>query len=217
MIQALLLIPLGLAIACLVLPVPERYSDHPGVSFALLLLLVLTPVLLGISAAIAKQHARIFRRLAVLSPCWLAPLAILNAWTLAPGFPYAYGGYRFFVHWLTKYPNFGPINIDVLLGIVCVLLSSFIPALFASYAVTPRPRRLALLALLAIELPCLVAVIIHLDLALLLAGITILSPTHFMGPVLRLAGAVAMCAATAQICFRKTEQENSGDSHNARA
>jgi hypothetical protein len=208
-IHALALLPLCVALGHLVaVPVFEWYPMHPVLSLTPLFLLVLAPVLVHVSASIATQHARILGRLAALSPCWLAPLAILNAWTLAPGFPYAYGGYGFFLHWLTKYPNFGPINLEVFLGIVCVLLSSLLPAVFASYAITQRPRRLAVLALVALELPCLVAVIINLDFGLLLAGFTILSPTHFMGPVLRLAGAVAMCAATVPICLRKTEQSH---------
>lgn len=212
MIQAVLLLPFGAAVAYLMLRMFDGYPVHPGVSLALSVLLVLTPVLLIISAFIVRQHARILRRLAALSPCSLAPLAILNAWTLAPGFPYAYGGYGFFIHWLTKYPNFGPINFEVFLGIACVLLSSFLPALFASYAITQYPRRLPVLALVALELPCLVAVIINLDFALLLAGFTIMSPSHFMGPVLRLAGAAAMCSAALTICLRKTEQSSGGDS-----
>lgn len=72
-----------------------------------------------------------------------------------------------------------------------MLLSSFLPAVFAIYAITQRPRWLPALVLVAIELACLIAVFIQLDFALLFWGFTVMSPTLFMGPVLRLAGASA--------------------------
>ncbi len=202
--HALLLLPLGAAVVYLVF---GRYPVHPLLSLATLFLLFFAPALLLGFAFVFTQHARILRRLAALSPCCLAPLAILGAWTVAPG-P-GYGGFGYFLHWLTKYPNFGPINIEVLIGILCVLLSSLLPAAFASYAITQRPRRLLVLALVALELACLVAVIINLDFAMLFWGFTVIrSPTLFVGPVLRLAGALAMCAATVMICFGKTEQSH---------
>lgn len=201
-IHALLQLPLCAAAVYLAL---GRYPVHPYLSIATLILLIFVPILLLVSASVAKQHARGLRRLASLSPCFLAPLAVLSAWTPTPG-P-GYGGWGFFLHWLTKYPNFGPINIEVFLGIVCVLLSALLPAVFAGYAITQHPRRLSVLALLALELACLVAVVIKLDLGLLFWGVGLLmGPTLFAGPVLRLSGAVAMCATTLSICLRKTEQ-----------
>ena len=203
-IHALLQLPLCAAAVYLAL---GRYPVHPYLSTATLILLIFVPILLLVSASVAKQNTLRLRRLASLSPCVLAPLAVLSVWTLAPG-P-GYGGWGFFLHWLTKYPNFGPINIEVFLGIVCVLLSSFLPAVFAGYAITQRPRRLAVLTLLALELACLVAVIINLDLGLLFWGFGLfMGPTLFAGPVFRLAGAVAMSVAAARICLRKPEQSH---------
>ena len=202
--HALLQLPLFAAAVYLAL---GRSPVHSYLSAATLILLILVPILLLVSASVAKQHARGLRRLAPLSPCALAPLAVLSAWTTAPG-P-GYGGWGFFLHWLTKYPNFGLINIEVFLGIVCVLLSSLIPAVFAGYAITQHPRRLSVLALLALELACLVAVAINLDVGFLFCGVGLLmGPTLFAGPVFRLAGAVAMSVAAVRICLRKTEQSH---------
>src|SRR3712207_1528853 len=85
---------------------------------ALTLLLYLTPlVLLERSRHRKRIPDRELQHWAVLSPCLLAPLATVYPWAVVPSrVPgIAYGGPRFFLHWLTKYPSLGPINHEVLL------------------------------------------------------------------------------------------------------
>ena len=198
-----MLIPLGLALVYL-FSNPffgglEYYFAQPWAGYVQLTLFIALPVLFVTTGVIFREHAQTLLRFAGLSSCILAPLAVLNAWTLAPGPGVCYGGYGYFIHWLTKYPNFGPINIEVLLGIICVLVSSLVPAVFAAYVLSEHHRRIVILALLLLDVTCLVAVIIKLDIALLLAGFSIDDPIYYMGPVLRIGGAISM---TAEACLK---------------
>jgi hypothetical protein len=196
MTRIILLTPLAVSVAYLLLS-PAWHNLDPllmslftgHVQMALLAALLIVTLVLNWNSRIGAC-SRI--SLPALFACSLTPLAVLNAWTNAPGFPTAFGGYRYFLHWLTKYPNFGPINIEVLLGLLCVVLSSLTPAAFAIFASTGRLLPGIALAFIALELLCLVPVIIKLDIGLLLAGVSFMSPVHFMGPVLRLTGLVFM-------------------------
>lgn len=81
-------------------------------------------------------------------PAMLAPLALIYPWAAIPGhMGVAFGRPRFFLHWLTKYPNLGPINYEVLLGILRILAASFVPAAFAIYRLAAGARRWVLIAL----------------------------------------------------------------------
>jgi hypothetical protein len=203
-----MLLPIGLALVYL-LASPfyddlEYYLSQSWVGYVQLTLFMALPVLFVAAGFIFRHHTQRLMRFAGLSSCILAPLAILNAWTLAPGPGVGYGGYRYFIHWLTQYPNFGPINIEVLLGIICVLVSSLVPAVFAAYVLSEHPRRMVVLALLLLDVTCLIAVIIKLDIALLPAGFSINDPVYYMGPVLRIAGAISM---TAEACLKINPKE----------
>lgn len=204
--QVFILLPLCVAVGYLCLPIFDRYPVHPIVSAVFLLILAILVIAFLISGIVAKRHSKTLQRISILTFCSLAPLAILNAWTLAPRGPYGFGGYGYFLHWLTRYPNFGSINLEVFLGIVCVIISSFLPALLATYSLTKRPSKVLVGFMCFIELLALVAVIVHLDLPMLIVGTKIFSSTFLAGPLLRLAGGSAMVVAAYGVMTRKTEQ-----------
>ena len=93
------------------------------------------------------------------------PLSVIYPWTVAAGgLGPAAGGFPFFIDWLTKYPNWGPINYEVLLGILCVLGASSIPVAFAMYYVLARPPRMWVLGtILALDLIAFIPLMIDLD------------------------------------------------------
>src|SRR4051812_42271524 len=76
------------------------------------------PPLLAIACA-RRSRPDLALLVSLLAPACIAPLAVLYPWTLAPSHlgGIGYGGFTFFRFWLTKYPNWGPINHEVLLGI----------------------------------------------------------------------------------------------------
>jgi hypothetical protein len=97
----------------------------------------------------------------------LAPFAWLYPWALVPPhFPgLAVGGPEFFKEWLVKYPNLGPVNFEVLLGILCILGLGVLPVI----AIYLRSRLLAV-ALWFVVLAMETAVLIRLDAMLLFAA-----------------------------------------------
>ncbi len=106
-----------------------------------------------------------------LVPLFAAPLFILGHWAVMPKhFGPGSGGIEAFIYWLTKYPNFGPINWEVGLGILCVMGAHLLPLAFALLWLMPRkrPTRL-LLALAAAEVILYVPVLVRLDLESLAA------------------------------------------------
>lgn len=117
-------------------------------------------------------------------PLFLTPIAVTGHWAMI-GF--GFGGYGAFVHWLTKYPNIGPVNYEVLLGIICVLGSSFIPVVFAVYNLFSTRRTRMLPILLVFELILYGAVFIRLDLdSLYFSQITFYFPFVIGGPIIRM-------------------------------
>jgi hypothetical protein len=129
------------------------------------LLLVALPIALAQGRPEGRGIGAHARRLAALSPCLIATLSVLYPWTVAPGkgFP-AVGGFSYFIGWLTKYPNWGPINYEVLLGILCMLGASSIPVAFALYHVQARPPRAGVLGtILLLDLVAFIPLVIYLD------------------------------------------------------
>jgi hypothetical protein len=147
------------------------------------------------------------RRLAFLTPCLLAPLAVSSAWTVAPDHlgGAAFEGFAFFLRWLTRYPNIGPINGAVLLGIFCVLGASAVPAGFAVDVLRGHAlgrRRIA--AWLVLDAVAYLPVLIKLDaLTVAFYGSTLgdepralfLPPGSASGAILRLSAFIAMAFA----------------------
>lgn len=103
---------------------------------------------------------------ALLVPCAIAPLAVLGPWTIAPSRlgGVAIGHFPFFLAWLTRYPNVGSINYEVLLGIGAMLGACSMPAFFALYALNARSARPVILGMfVALSLIAYVPVFIRLD------------------------------------------------------
>jgi hypothetical protein len=88
------------------------------------------------------------RRLLHVAFCILSPLGLLFPWVV-------FGGVQAYdwVEWLTKYPDFGPINLEVGLGILCMLVCSLLPFGFGMYYIFGKVlRRNILVMLLVAEL-----------------------------------------------------------------
>ncbi len=127
-----------------------------------------------------------------LSPCFVGPVALVYPWTTVS---IGFGGFDFFVTWLTAYPNFGPINYEVLGGMFCVMASVIVPAMFASYVLgSNQPRPWLLFTMTIGSLICWAAVICRLDYALLYEGlIGNFGPWQVsVGPLLRTAAMLTM-------------------------
>ena len=161
----------------------------------------------------------------LLIPCVLAPLAVVFPWFVAPShFGGALVDLPYFLDWLTRYPNLGPIHYEVALGIGALLGASAMPAFFAAHASrVPRVGPRTALAFLLLQLIAYVPVLLHLDLgALAVASITAIDgPLSLLaseregsielglviasGPLLRLAATAAMLAmAIRALAHRET-------------
>ena len=160
------------------------------------------PTLTVMGAGHSPGRTTRLKTIAVLTPCFVAPLSVLDVWSIVPG-PLGMGmvGFEFFLNWLTKYPNLGPVNYEILLGILCVLGTGAMPVAFALYALLSKKKRGGVLALWAIGsvVPYL-PVLVRLDVSLwwfgamglpTFAGELIL-PTVLYGPMLRTLPLISM-------------------------
>lgn len=96
------------------------------------------------------------------------------------------GGFRFFMHWLTKYPNFGPINYKVALGMVCIVVSSCGAMLLLLHnAVVRRRRPWRIFLMTGIAVGCWIGVLEHLDIRAVQLAIDRRMPYYVIGPILR--------------------------------
>lgn len=103
--------------------------------------------------------------------CFLSPFAVIYPWVITSGTPSAgYGGFLYFIEWLTKHPNLGPINIQVLIGTVCVIGIALLPAIYAYQALAEKPELGKLIFYLSLFLLFFAPVFIRLDLMLWLSG-----------------------------------------------
>jgi hypothetical protein len=134
--------------------------------------------------------------------CAVTPLSVMYPWVAAPdNMGMGFGGYAFFLDWLTKYPNFLRINIEVLLGIICVILSSMVPAVFCYLYTSGKPYQKGLFILAFIEISTFIPVFFKLDWLMILlgtCGIFRLGGTHsnnlvvLAGPFLKLLSFIFM-------------------------
>jgi len=116
------------------------------------------------------QHVR--RRTRGGSPALLAPLALLFPWAAVVGhLGTELGGPEFFHQWLTKHPDLGPVNCEVLLGILCLLGASLAPTVLAIYRLMGGHRRVVVLLLSAATVLAYLPVLIRLDLLLWVIGL----------------------------------------------
>jgi len=164
-----------------------------------LLSLLVLPVLVALPARGHGPAALLSRLLA--TPALLAPIAVCFPWTVAPShLGLAFGEFAFFLHWLTKYPSWGAVNHEVLLGILCVLGCAFLPWLAAALRLHGNSGRGPQAVLLGLVLIPYVPVLIRLDATLFLAGVLggrmpfQPGPPIWVtfGPVLRLASILSM-------------------------
>ncbi len=129
--------------------------------------------------------------------CSTAPLALLFPWAVAAGpVPGAYAGMPYFLGWLTRYPNFGPVNIEVLAGTAAMLATGFLPAAVALLLLMAAPRRVVL-GTLALVMVAYVPVLLRLDIELALVTERLRDETDFppfpyFGPMLRAAAMAAL-------------------------
>ncbi len=104
--------------------------------------------------------------------CFLAPFALWYPWVITSGsMKPGYGGFLYFIEWLTKNPNIGAVNIQVLIGIVCMIIISVLPPVYAFHALSDKPRMSRLLVLFSICLLAFMPVFIRLDLMLWISGL----------------------------------------------
>jgi hypothetical protein len=103
--------------------------------------------------------------------CFLAPFALWYPWviTSGPTTP-GYGGFLHFMQWLTKNPNAGTVNLQVFIGIVCMIAITALPPVYAFHALSEKPRMGRLLLLFSICLIAFMPVFIRLDLMLWISG-----------------------------------------------
>ena len=177
------LIPFGLAFLWLLMGLIGMEVNLSSVLlWGILAGSILCPFALIVAARRDPDHEHQWMRLAVLAPCFLAPLSILHVWAIVPSpMGVGLGGLQTFLHWLTKYPNWGPVNMEILLGILCVLGAGATPVGFGLAALKPKVHRWVLV-LLAIgwAIP-FVTVVLYLDGTLWWLGTT--SFPSFGGPV----------------------------------
>jgi hypothetical protein len=153
------------------------------------LLLPLTVVLLHPLGA-----KRFSAELVLLCPALLAPLALLFPWAAVVGhLGTELGGPEFFHQWLTKHPDLGPVNCEVLLGILCLLGASLAPTVLAIYRLMGGHRRVVVLLLSAATVLAYLPVLIRLDLLLWVIGL-LDAPSQLeaaCGPLVRSLAALA--------------------------
>lgn len=102
--------------------------------------------------------------------CFLTPFALIYPWVITGSTAPGYGGFLYFMEWLTKNPNAGPVNIQVFIGILCMISIAFIPSFYAYQALSHKPRTSWLLALFSVGLIAFTPVFIQLDLMLWISG-----------------------------------------------
>ena len=103
--------------------------------------------------------------------CFLAPFALLYPWVITSGQTYpGYGGFLYFMEWLTKNPNLGPVNLQVFIGILCLIALATLPSVYAHQALSDKPRTATLLMLFSVCLIAFAPVFIRLDLMLWIRG-----------------------------------------------
>jgi hypothetical protein len=147
--------------------------------------------------------------------CFLAPFALFYPWVITGANTYpGYGGFLYFIEWLTKYPNLGPINIQVFIGIVCVIALAMLPSVYAYQALSDRPQMAKLLLLFSLCLFAFAPVFIRLDLMLWITGFTSAPPLDrsggglygydlFFGPLLHTAPLLIMVWHIVSIMIKK--------------
>lgn len=170
------LMVLPLCISCVYLfclPINHSFECF----FSTSIVRVVIPLLLGFLVATLFTIGIISRRRKYfLSGCLLmcscTPLAVIFPWILVPdNLGMSLGSYLFFLDWLKKYPDFWGVNVIVLIGILCVLLASMVPAMYAYCHVFKRKNKKTAWILFALEIGSYFPVLIKSDYLLLMFGL----------------------------------------------
>jgi hypothetical protein len=131
----------------------------------------------------------------VLLPCVVSPFFIMGHWVMSSShMGIGSGGIEYFWSWLTRYPNFGPVNYEIALGILCVLSSHIIPFIYAAIRLVFGKTNIWLFTLFFFtELIFYIPVLVRLDLFSFSAVISGLLPILFYsGPLFRFLSCVSM-------------------------
>jgi hypothetical protein len=207
------LVCLSLGLVYVALSTLSGQAEHRVSSSAVPLVaaLLYAVSLMGLLAAAVVKKDRGSVRMLALGVCGMAPLAVIYPWVCVPdNLGIGYAGYRFFLEWLHKH---GPaVNMKVLAGIACVLLASFVPAVYVVLCRVnkPRCRRTTIVILLLIETAAYIPVLVKLDWFLLLFSAVDLTgdPIAASGPLLRLAALFAMALNTVLEFTRPSMEES---------
>jgi hypothetical protein len=177
--KLIFLSPLLLAVGWLAIDTVWALDSLPCIAFT-------GNILFGVACLVLltwgcwKPRYRNIVRNAVLA---LAPLAWLYPWAMVPDhIGMGWVSLPFFLEWLVKYPNFGPVNYEVLLGMLCIVGTGVIPVLLIFVINKP-----AALGLWLVDLCLETALLVRLD-CMLLLGVWA-EPRNLagtFGPILRL-------------------------------
>jgi len=153
---ALFAVPLIAGVAILAVDLLGHFSFEGSRGPIVLALVLLCPAV-GATLPPDKSWTRAQR--AARIACAVAPVGLAGSWAVMPRL--GIGNISSFMSWLIRYPNFGPINYEVLAGMLCILGSAFLPWTFAAVSGLREHRR----AVIALQLCMYLAVVWHLDLA----------------------------------------------------
>jgi hypothetical protein len=125
---------------------------------------------ISILALLSLCSLALLRGRAAIIGCLLAPASLLAPWVVVPSkLPgVGLGGMAYFFNWAVKYPNLGFINLQVSLGIFCLVGVALVPLAFADAVRLSMPRLLKAFAL--VQLILLIPVWIALDWQLILTA-----------------------------------------------
>ena len=187
-----------------------EYYINTSIFPEIVLIAVVAVVVSFLLYAIIKRDAK-YLIYCFLSICTLTPFSVLYPWIISPGhLGIGFGGFNFFVEWLTKYPNLWKVNIEVLMGMVCFITASLVPGIF-SYAYIFNKNRGILVLLAVIEIVFYTPVLVTLDFSFLfIIAISVLGKINTVGyfvslsgPVLRLVSCGVVIALTIKKCIHK--------------
>jgi len=103
-------------------------------------------------------------------PGFMAPLALFSAWTLAVSHisGMAWGGIGYFLNAATRYPDLGPVNSSVVLGLMAIFCVAFFPVVI-SWAYLANWSKLYVYVLATFVLLAYGAILVELDVYLYMA------------------------------------------------
>ncbi|EKO08773.1 MULTISPECIES: hypothetical protein [Leptospira] len=159
-LHILLLLPIIYSIL-FVLQIISEYLNHILLGYLLPTAFIISIVLLFIF--LLKHKIGIYHVL--LLPCFFSMFYFTGHWYFGrASFGIGSGGFFFFLHWLTKYPNFGLINYEVALGMICIFLSHFLPLLFTFIVLSLKHlKSIFLFIILAFDLIMYIPVLLKFD------------------------------------------------------